>query len=155
MVQITVSQAQTTVPNLTISDIAEEFKIDIFSEELHMLYISNLLMRGKLNEAKEYIGTLPVDSVRIIVNITNYHTYYGSVLHVLLYWNNNKEAFDLYKLLTSVGAKPIRDYYGMFPWEQNGILYVAEENHTDNERIQEEFTWLYNEIKNLENVISI
>ena len=150
MVQITVTEAQTTVPALTIEDIMDRYHLDNCNPELYMLYISNLVMRGKLEDAKNYIATLPVDFVREVVNTTSYHTYYGTVLHVLLYWNNNREALDFYKVLTSLGARPIQDYYNQLPWEQTGILYVVDGYQTENNRIQEEFTWLYEQIQNME-----
>ena len=173
MSEITVAEAQNIVPILTFHQIADTFHLNIFNPELYVLYIANMLMRGKLEDAKEYINTLPIDFVRTIVNTTSYHTYYGTLLHVLLYWNNTPEAYNFYKLLTNLGAKPILDYYEQLPWEQTGILYslpsltlgnrtsegvaltqlpkyVVDNNPTDNRRIQSEFSWIYNEVKVLE-----
>lgn len=145
-----VNEIHGIVPSQTLEEIKNKYKLKYSDPELQLLYIKNMLMRGKIEEAKEYIETLHPDLVRKVMNTTSYYTYYGTILHTLLYWNNDEEAVKFYKLLINLGAKPIHDYYEQYPWEQDGSLYVFNESDDEYERDNEEFKWIYSQIKEIE-----
>lgn len=146
---ISVNEVHSLVPKKTIQDIMDKYNLDKNDTLTSVYYLTNLLMRGELELAKKYIETLPVDQVRLVVNEITMENYYGTLLHILLYWNNDEEAFRFYNLLTSLGAKLIKDHYDELPFEQSGCLYVVDRYITYNRNI-DEFNCLYDRIRELE-----
>ena len=77
----------------------------------------------------------------------------GTVLHMALFWNTGDTAVELYKLLTTCGAKPGMNDDEELPWEQTGFIWVNYLNPynlgTRNEREYNEFAGAYKQIQEL------
>ena len=83
------------------------------------MYLNYLCARGDIQKVKEFIKELESDrkELKTILNMKQYEFWYGTILHTVLYWNTNKTAIELYTLLVELGARNIKDYYEVFPWE--------------------------------------
>ena len=135
------------------SAIANKFNLNYEDNdmEIELLYVTNLLMRGELDQVREYFHSFTDYYAQELLHTTSYYTYFGTLLHILLYWNDSDDAFELYKFFRNKGALPIKDYYEQYPYEQDGTLYIAHQNGDgDYKRNHEDFTSLYEKVKKFE-----
>lgn len=90
-----------------------------------ILYAHYLVARGDFNGLVDYLSEFDPVQAAAIVNDSVYETYFGNTLNTCAYWNTGHEALALYRLLTAMGARAYRDYYGDLPWTVNGGSYVC------------------------------
>lgn len=141
---ISVTEANALYPDMSRYDIAIFYQLDptIHRLDIDLLYLINKIKRGKLDDAKKILESLDKEVVKKLINRTSFYMYDGTILHLLLYWNNNYSALEFYKDLRYIGANIYKDYYGDLPWKQTGSFYVDEINHVNYGRFQEDFTWI-------------
>lgn len=49
----------------------------------------------------------------------------GNLLHMVLYWNTDERAFEMYRSLRELGADLIENEYQHYPWENNTEIWTA------------------------------
>ena len=93
------------------------------SNDAKILYLGYLCSKGIIEPIQEFIEQLGEDSYEII-NAPHIEFYFGTVLHIALYWNSGLNGLKLFNLLVSYGAKYYKDYYQQLPWKQTGIIWT-------------------------------
>lgn len=130
-------------------------------KDVMLFYLTYLCISGNYDEAKKLIDDMKTSCAKseigytveeILNDNTKEFNDFGTVLHTALYFNPGKKGYDFFKLFYLNGAKFTKDYYGCFPWTQEGILFIAF-NTTEyvslGDRIPEEFDLLYSVIEKI------
>ncbi len=91
----------------------------------------HLCSKGDIYSVKDFIQSTDPTELRAILNKKLYENWDGTVLHTVLYWNTGNKAVDMFELLVEHGADPVRDYYGLFPWENKAPLWILPFNCVD------------------------
>ena len=120
-------EAQQLLPNYTLEDISYEIlksaKRCLIDQKT--LYLGNICARGDIESVISFINTTEKDELTEILNNGVYEFYFGTVLHVALYWNSGEKGIELFEILLENGAEPYRDYYGNFPWQQKDVTWSS------------------------------
>ena len=121
--------ARSLLPNINITDIDEYIDIDYLDRQSYirkLFYLGYQCCRGDYDRIFDFIqNTNDLDELSQLLNDnTLYEFYYGTVLHLVLYWNTGEQAQNLYNLLVKHGAKPCENYYEALPWTQEGCEWV-------------------------------
>ena len=121
---------------------------DVNENDLKFVYLSYLCIKGDTDNIKKFIST-ETDSILSYILSTTYDTLkLNTILHTLLYWNNDDTAFDLFTLFIEHGAKVSRNEMNFLPWEQNGLIWLHPLTMEKvGERCPYHFTKLYKRIK--------
>lgn len=110
-------------------------------EEIKIKYVHHLVARGDLADIQAHLDALPDDEARVLVDSAIYSTWYGNTLNTAAYWNTGETALAIVAYLVSKGARFVQDYYGEYPWESTGSLYVSPFNGVSvGDRESDEFT---------------
>ena len=109
-------ETQQLLTNYTLEDFSCKAKRSLIDQKT--LYLGNLCARGDIESIISFMNTTEQDELTEILNTGVYEFYFGTVLHVALYWNSGEKCIQLFELLLENRAEPIRDYYGNFPWQQ-------------------------------------
>jgi hypothetical protein len=124
---ITSEQARAMIPDYTQHDICVELRrrgMDSGQLAEKTMWLVYLCSKGDIYSVKDFIQSTDTDELRTILNNKLFENWDGTVLHTVLYWNTGNKAVDLFELLVEHGADPVRDYYGLFPWENNAPLWI-------------------------------
>jgi hypothetical protein len=122
------------IPDYTQHDICVELRRSggesgVLAEKT--MWLMHLCSKGDIYSVKDFIQSTDPTELRAILNKKLYENWDGTVLHTVLYWNTGNKAVDLFQLLVEHGADPVRDYYGVFPWENLSPLWILPFNSID------------------------
>jgi hypothetical protein len=95
------------------------------------MWLVYLCSKGDIYSVKDFIQSTELTELRAILNKKLYENWDGTVLHTVLYWNTGNKAVDMFELLVEHGADPVRDYYGLFPWENKAPLWILPFNSVE------------------------
>jgi len=131
---ITSEQARAMIPDYTQHDICVQLRRSggesgVLAEKT--MWLVYLCAKGDIYSVKDFIQSTELTELRAILNKKLYENWDGTVLHTVLYWNTGNKAVDLFQLLIEHGADPVRDYYGVFPWENKAPLWILPFNSID------------------------
>jgi len=90
-----------------------------------LLYLGHLICRAQFEQVLAFLDNLTAEESEKYLNAPLYEFWDGTLLHILLQWNNGRDAFEVYKSLRLRGAKPCKDNYGNFPWEDQSTILIA------------------------------
>jgi len=111
------------------------------------LWLGYLCCRGKFDEVLSIIRNTNEPRRSRYVNERSNEFWSGNLLHIVLYWNTDERAFEMYKTLRELGADPIEDMYGNYPWENKARIWTAPTlRNIFGNRYQSEFDDLYEKI---------
>jgi hypothetical protein len=119
----TSAETQELIPNYKLEDV--NYKRSFIDQKT--LYLGNLCARGDIESITYFINTTESTELTKILNNSLYEFYFGTVLHVSLYWNYGEKCIKLFEILLEHGAVPNRDYYGNFPWQQKDKKWNVKE----------------------------
>jgi hypothetical protein len=125
---LTPEQAHDLIPVYDQQDICVELRRggnttgEIAEKTMWLVYLCS---KCDTNSVKEFIQSTHPNELRTILNTKLSENWDGTVLHAVCYWNNSNKAVNLFELLVEHGADPVRDYYGLFPWENNAPKWVV------------------------------
>lgn len=134
MMTLTSEQARALLPHYTQHEICVELRR--FGEEYGVIaqktmWLMYLCAMGDICSVKCFINSTEPAELREILNKKLHESWFGTVLHTVLYWNTGNRAIDLFQLLVEHGADPVRDYYETFPWENLAQLWIFPFNNLD------------------------
>jgi len=125
-------------------------------EERLASYLCYLCQYGNYDDIKEYLEKLknyvkaPI-TIKDIINTRVIEFNNGTAMHVLLYWNNDRNALNIYSLLVLHGGIAITDEDGKYPWEQKRTIMISYDTGIFcGRRNINDFTDIYNIIYNYE-----
>ena len=84
-----------------------------------------LVLIGDEEKIKLFIRETKAHELGDVLNCCPYEQWYGNCLHMLLFWNTGDKAITLFKLLDDHGARYIRNYYGLYPWQINASSWFV------------------------------
>ena len=125
---LTPEQARDLIPFYDQQDICVELRRggnitgELAEKTMWLVYLCS---KCDTNSVKEFIHSIHPDELRTILNTKLSENWDGTVLHAVCYWNTSNKAVNLFELLVEHGADPVRDYYGLFPWENNAPKWVV------------------------------
>ena len=125
---LTPEQARDLIPVYDQQDICVELRRggnttgELAEKTMWLVYLCS---KCDTNAIKDFIQSTHPDELRTILNTKLSENWDGTVLHAVCYWNNSNKAVNLFELLVEHGADPVRDYYGLFPWENNAPKWVV------------------------------
>lgn len=122
------AEARGLLPALSYSEFREYAatqRPEHSAEENDITYTHYLVARGNFDDLVSFLDGLYPEYRGALVNRVTYDTYWGNTLNTCLYWNTGYTALNIYRYLTSNGARPTRDHYDEYPWETSGSLYVC------------------------------
>jgi hypothetical protein len=131
---ITSEQARAMIPHYTQHDICIQLRRSqgesgVLAEKT--MWLMHLCSKGDIYSVKDFIQSTDPTELRQILNKKLYENWDGTALHTVLYWNTGNKAVDLFELLVEHGADPVRDYYGLFPWENKAPLWILPFNNVE------------------------
>ena len=148
---LTSFKAQRRLPILTINNIRDhlfEESDDISSTKL--IYLGYLFAKGLYNDIVPFLEQMDQEESTLLVNTKHERFYYGTVMHVALFWNSGEMGILLFKLLLCYGSNlDVKNYYEEYPWEQfRGAWIEPLTNVILGNRSESEFEPMYTYIKN-------
>jgi hypothetical protein len=131
MQTITSFEAKALIPSVTREE-AIQYLISVNEDtddlSVNCFYLGSMCARGKLNDAAAFIKSLGAGATEVI-NLIHSRFYWGTVLHVALYWNSGQLGLDFFELLWEHGARYCPNYYENYPWEQLDEMWVNPVRH--------------------------
>ena len=125
---LTASRARSLLMNLSVEQVRLVRQIEgehIDDLTANALYLGNLCARGDMNQIKSFIRGTEIEEMREILNCAPEQQWYGTCLHMVMYWNTGAKALEMFELLVEHGAEYKRDSYGSFPWGQLGSIWIT------------------------------
>ena len=127
------SQIQSQLPNYTFEQVGERLnRSRVLPDEQprstldqKTIYLGLLCARGDVEKVKSFIRETESTELVEILNNRPKELFCGNVLHVVLFWNSDHVAIDLFDLLVQHGAEYCRNYYEECPWEQVGTVWFT------------------------------
>jgi hypothetical protein len=127
------SQIQSKLPEYTLEQVGERLnrsRILCGQEPRSLLdqktiYLALQCARGDVEKVKSFIRETDRHELVEILNNRPTELFCGNVLHVVLFWNSDYTAVDLFDLLVQHGAEYTRNYYEECPWEQVGQVWFT------------------------------
>ena len=133
------------VKEMPFSEIVKAVEDWPYQGSAKLIYLGNLCARGDYKGLADFFRTHNEAENKYLLNTKCYEFYYGTLLHIVLFWNTGNAAIDLFNLLVEHGAEFKRDYYGCLPWTQHGELWIEPFGNTIlGVRNQGEFEETYN-----------
>lgn len=140
--------ARSLLPMLTIHETRNHL-FDGESDDTTLIYLGYLFAKGLYNDIIPFLEQMDPEEVRTLVNTRHERFYYGTVMHVALFWNSGDMGIRLFKLLLCYGANLVTNYYEEYPWEQfRGAWINPVTNVILGYRSASEFESIYTYIKN-------
>jgi len=111
------------------------------------LWLGYQCCRGAFDEVLSFLSEVKEPRLRRYVNERSNEFWFGNLLHMVLYWNTGDRAFDMYTKLRKLGADPIEDTYGNYPWEIKARIWTVPTRRTIyGNRYEAEFDDLYERV---------
>jgi len=124
---LTPEQARDLIPTYDQQDICVQLRRcgnesgELAEKTMWLVYLCS---KCDTSGVKEFIQSTHPDELRTILNTKLKENWEGTVLHAVCYWNTSNKAVNLFELLVEHGADPVRDYYGVLPWENTAPGWV-------------------------------
>ena len=153
---LTASQARSFLPNLSVDQV--HFVLQMEGERVDELtaktvYLGNLCARGDIFKIKTFIRETEPQELREVLNCAPEQQWYGTCLHMVMYWNTGVRALEMFELLVEHGAEYKRDAYGSFPWGQLGSIWITPVESIElGDRNEDEFEETRSTIRELYNL---
>jgi hypothetical protein len=110
----------------------------------HHIWLGYLCCRGSFDEVLTFLATQSEPRLSRYINERSNEFWFGNLLHMVLYWNTGDRALDMYARLRELGADPIEDTYGNYPWENKARIWTVPTLRTIyGNRYESEFDDLY------------
>lgn len=112
------------VKKITVSDVLDAIENWPYESSPKLIYLGNLCVRGEYTELANFFRTHSESENKLLLNTPCYEFHYGTLLHLVLFWNTGNAAIDLFDLLVGHGAESKLDYYDCLPWTQSGESWI-------------------------------
>ena len=125
---LTISQARSFLPNLSLDQVHSVLQMEnecVDELTVKTVYFGNLCARGDIKQIKTFIRETEPQELREVLNCAPEKQWYGTCLHMVMYWNTGVKALELFELLVEHGAEYKRDGYSSFPWGQLGSIWIT------------------------------
>lgn len=91
----------------------------------HHLWLGYLCCRGDFDKVLAFLTTQSTLRLSRYINERSNEFWFGNLLHMVLYWNTGDRALEMYTKLRELGADPIEDTYGNYPWENKARIWTV------------------------------